>query len=50
MADGATADSGISSVKTDTYQPPAIFLHNNNNNNGVIFVMFTFNCLFVCLL
>ncbi|KAI6656730.1 hypothetical protein LOD99_16034 [Oopsacas minuta] len=33
MADVATADSGISSVKTDTYAPSLLYPHNNNNNN-----------------
>ena len=35
MADGATADSGISSVKTEPNQSSRLYLHNNNNNQGV---------------
>lgn len=48
MADGITADSGISSVKTDTYQPPVLYLHNNNNNNGMECVCLL--SLFICCL
>ena len=35
MADGATADSGISSVKTDTMTLSRLYLHNNDTNQGM---------------
>ena len=59
MADCATADSGISSVKTDTMPPSRLYLHNRDTNQGVnIFMepikwvnrvcLFVFGC-YLCL-